>query len=79
MMAGQLDLEKLTPELREQSNKDAGLHPAGADRVEGPGFEATPGRVRSPSEIVQQIRSAEPQQDDGNTNGQSRVKDRSDG
>ena len=78
IMAARLDLGKLTPELREQLIEDAGLRPAGADHVEGQGFEAMH-RVRSPSEIAQQSRSAGPQQPDGRANGQSRGKDRSDG
>lgn len=79
MMAAQLDLEKLSPEPREQLREDASLRSAGADRLKGQEFEGTPHRVRSPSEIAQQSRSAGPQQADGTANGRSREKDRSDG
>ena len=79
MMSAQLDLEKLSPDLRDHLRKDAALHPPGAGRVEGQGFEATPHRVRSPSEIAQQSRSAGPQQAAGKANGQSHEKDRNEG
>ena len=55
MMAGQLDLEKLPPDVRDQIRKDAGL----AHRVEDHGFEATAAsqRPRSPSDLASEART----------------------